>query len=79
MTTEVIDDTDDEFMFEPVEDHRHPRFYDAIAERVYAVYLLMSGMENTLNEEYRQATIDLVGVVIRSIPANSPATFTKIK
>ena len=79
MSTEVNDDLDDDFFFEPVEEQRHPRFYDSVAERVYATYLLLSGMNNVENPEFRKAVLDLAGVVIRSIPANAPATFTNIK
>lgn len=79
MSTEPFDDQDDDMFFEAVDEVRHPRFSDAIAERVYATYLLLSGMARVEDPNFKQHVLDLVGVVIRSIPANNQASVSKIK
>jgi hypothetical protein len=57
----------------------HPRFNDATAEKIYAGYLLASGMAKVEDEEFKKAALDLLGILMRSIPTQPAATLSRAK
>lgn len=74
-----IPDLEDGFIEFEAPTMGHPHFNDATAEKVYAGYLLASGMAKVDDEEFKKAALDLLGILMRSIPTQPAATLSRAK